>query len=402
MPSAHKPPEAERPIVRTEAELAAERQRRIDAGEIVPAGSPAIATPAGESKSRTAPRAPIKPTPGAIEADILIVNTTALTVSEVLYPIRDEISEARREQTPAGFSDRVRRLVREEAQRQVGAILICAEASALLSEQQKKIVEDAVKRVVDERVARDFGGSAARFSAHLSEFGLTLDQYKAQVERDLVARQYMREKLMPQLSFRRDELLSEYRQNIEKYSTPETRELFLIEVAFAKCLPDGQTWERAEAAARAQARLKAVRRIREAHGALATRPFEEVAREYSTGAQASAGGAWGKVGKPLQPPLDQVSKPVFTFREGQYSEPIETATGWYVSRCGRIEPATTRSFVQVQEEIRKRLMDQRFTRLSIEYYLKLAERATFTSFDAFVQAAVRRAASSEWRVASSG
>ena len=101
-----------------------------------------------------------------------------------------------------------------------------------LSDPQRQMVEDAVQNELDARIRRDFGGSSARLDAHLAGHGLTLGQYRAQLEREMVVRRYTREKLMPMINVRRDELLSHYQENLDRYCSPETRELLIIEAPF--------------------------------------------------------------------------------------------------------------------------------------------------------------------------
>jgi len=201
---------------------------------------------------------------------------------------------------------------------------------------------------------------------------------------------YTREMLMPQIHIRRDELLAYYRANEQRFGTPETREFRLIALPFAAFLPEGVSWERTGPAARAQARLRARRQAEAAYQALATRDFAEVAREYSRGVQARNGGSWGQIGQPLQPPYDELSRRVFELGEGQYSEPIETERGWYIVGCGRIVPATKRSFAEVQEELRAELENRRFAEVAGDYITKLAEKATISDLNAFISTAVAR------------
>lgn len=382
------PPSAERPVIKSEIELAAERSARISAGEVVPTSAPALETRPAEPRLPRPELLPRPSEPGAIQADILLVNNGTLSAAEVIYPLEPQLIKARQEQSASGFIDRARRLLKSESQRQVGSILVFDEAMASLSEEQRKMVTDTVTRVLNDRTAREFGGSSARLVAHLASHGLTLEQYKGMIERDLVVRQYTREKFSNQIVVRRDELLEFYRRNQEKFATPEVREFYMIVVTFDSFLPPGQTIKNVAAPVRAQAKLKATRRIREAHDALASRPFEEVAREFSTGPQAANGGAWGPIGKPLQAPYDEASKLVFTYGDGQYSEPIETALGWCIVRCGAITAAEQRTFMQAQDEIRSALMDERYMKLATDYYTKLADRATVSSLDAFVGAAL--------------
>jgi hypothetical protein len=332
-----------------------------------------------------------QPTPGAIEARILLVNDTALTVPEVLFPLRGYLEQLRHSRTQAGFLEDARRAIRRSTQEAIGTLLMYADATAKLDDEQKKQLDAAVDKEMESLTARDYGGSQSRLKAHLKDCGLTQEQWRENLKRDLVVRQYTREKLMPQVQIRRDELLGEYQRNLARYVTPATRELLLIELPFEKFLDEGRSWERATPTERAQAKLKALRRAREAEAALGQRPFEEVAREYSLGLHAEEGGSWGQIGRPLQPPYDPVSKPVFDWTEGQVGEPVETDRGWYVAKCGRIEPARQRAFVDVQEEIRADLMERRFQKLAMDEVLKLAEKATISSLDSFVTAALDEA-----------
>jgi hypothetical protein len=385
------PPDVRRPEIKSEAQLAAEREERIRSGAVVPTSSPVILSAERATAATRRAAAAMQPTPGAIEARILLINDTALTVPEVLFPLRGYLEQLRNSRTHAGFLEEARRAIRRSAQEEIGTLLMYAEATAKLDDDQKKQIDAAVDKELETLTARDYGGSQSRLKAYLKDFGLTKEQWRENLKRDLVVRQYTREKLTPQVQIRRDELLAEYQRNVTQYSTPPTRELLLIELPFEKFLEDGRSWDRATATERAQAKLKALRRVREAQAALAERPFEEVAREYSLGLHADEGGSWGQIGRPLQPPYDAVSKPVFDWTEGQVGEPVETDRGWYVAKCGRVEPARQRAFVEVQEEIRADLMERRFQKLAMDAVLKLAEKATISSLDAFVTAALDEA-----------
>ena len=385
------PPDARRPVIKSEAELAAERRARIETGAVVPTTAPTLDIERPPRPPAPPPAPPLTPGPGAIAAELLTVNDQTLTVAEILYPLETDLAEIRRTQTLVGFRERARQLIRQESTRVIGALLVYAEGLASLAEGQRQALKAAVDREVEDVRNREFGGSGARLEAHLAERGLTLEQFRTRMERELVARQYLREKLLPQVQVRRDELLTAYRERRAEFTTSETRELLMIEVPFARLLPEGGSWERASAPARAQAKAAAVRRIREAEEALATRPFEDVAREFSFGPTAAKGGSFGAIGKPLQPPYDELSRLIFDFEAGQVSAPIETPTGWYIVKCGTVQPAVSRTFAEVQDDLRRDLMERRFVRLSTDYYMKLAQNATISSLDAFLNAAVREA-----------
>ncbi|MFQ5806927.1 MAG: peptidyl-prolyl cis-trans isomerase [Phycisphaerae bacterium] len=383
------PPDARRPVLRTEAELSTGRAEGIRRGEVVLTEAPVV-----EAEQRPAPPPrpiPIRRSKDSICSDILMVNDSALTVAEVLYPLREWIEQTRATQTARGFVEQLRRRVRDHVRQEIGSLLVYEEALSDLGDPQLAALDEAVAREVDGRVSRDFGDSMARLENHLQRHGLTMEGFRELIKRRLVVSSYTREMLTPQIRIRRDELLAYYRRNLKRYCTEETRELLMIEMPFDQFLPAGVTWQTASKATRDRTKSQALRRIRAAHDALAQRDFREVAREYSHGVHAGDGGSWGQIGQPLQPPYDEPSRKIFELEEGQYSEPIETATGWYIVQCGEIDPATKTPFADVQEEIRVQLEDRRFAKLAGDYIFRLAERATISDLNAFINSAVERA-----------
>jgi hypothetical protein len=282
-------------------------------------------------------------------------------------------------------------MVRPQLQQDVGIVLLFDKAVARLSEDQKQTLDKAVEREFGDLLASEFGGSRARCEADLAARGLTTEQFKTRLKRQLVARQFAREELLPRVRIARAELREEFDRNAAAYSSPGTRELWMIEAPFAAFLDDGQSWDTARESQQAQARLRAVRHIRAAHAALGTRPFEEVAREFSRGINAASGGDWGPIGEPLQLPLEAATRLIFDYQTGQYSAPIETPTGWVIVRCGKITPAVTASFADTQERVRNELTERRFNALLLEYITDLSNRATVSSFDSFVAATVQKA-----------
>lgn len=390
------PPDARRPVLKTESELASQRQEAIQAGEIEPKDAPRLEA----EKKRFRAGRPVRERralpPGQIQTDILLVNDESLSVDEVLYPLRQEVRELHAEDNERAFVEQTANLVRRRVREEIGGLLVYKEAMSGLNEEQKKGLDSAVEQEVQRRVSNDFGGSLARFDQHLHQYGLTLDRMRELVKRSLVVQSYTRQKFTPQVFVSRSEILEHYREHGEELNTPETRELRMIEVPYQAFVPAGQDYQNMPSQARAPARLAALRQARAAHEALGARPFEEVAREYSNGAHAAEGGSWGQIGKPLQSPYDEASKQIFSFAQGQISPVIETPNGYVIVQCGKIVPATAPTLAEAQEMIRERLMDERYARLANEYVLRLATKATFSSMETFVATAVQRAAGAPW------
>jgi parvulin-like peptidyl-prolyl isomerase len=350
------------------------------------------AMPASDVHSTPAAKPATRPVArGSIRSDILVVNDGVVSASEVLYAARTDVAKARREKSGVELRDALIEILRRQTQTEVGTLLVYADAHAQLADQQKEALDTLVEREVERRIGVEFGGSKAAFVAHLQQYDLAPGAYKEQVRRRLVVQSYARERLMPQAFLRRDELLAYYRENQARFATPETRELFMMEMPFDRYLPEGQPWITASEAAKRRARLAAVRAARAAHADLASRPFEDVAREYSRGIKAAEGGAWGEIGQPLQPPYDEATQRVFTFSAGQVSEPMETPEGWCIVKCGQIKPAQQRSFAEAQDDIRRAMEDDRFNRLSTDAIIKLAENAQMSDLPTFLESVVLRA-----------
>ncbi len=364
-------------------------------GEVSPDDSPGGAASPGQAL--TWPRSSgAQPDQGAVRGDILIVDDTVLTVDELLYPLGEWIEAYHRNRSPELGPGQLAKLIRGHVQQEVGAVLLYQEAKREFAENQQDAVTAYVEAETNRRITTEFGGSVARFERHLERYGLTLEQYRGWLERGSVARHYARERFLPMVHLRRSELLAYYQKNLEQYTTPGTRELYMIEIPFASMLPKGVTWRSASPAARDLARSKAREQIAAAHNALQSRPFEDVAREFSRGPLAAHGGAWGTIGKPLKAPYDSLSARVFQFHPGQYSAPIETDTGCHIVGCGEVQPEQRTPFVDIQDEVRRQLANERINELSDRYMDRLAAKASMTSLDAFIQAAMERANDPRW------
>ncbi|MBI5865157.1 MAG: peptidyl-prolyl cis-trans isomerase [Planctomycetes bacterium] len=392
------PPDAARkPQLRSETELAAERSERIQRGEIVENESPLVAAERKRKEAAQAQRPPTMSAPAtAIQGDILLVNKSAVTVDEVLYALREKLAKARETKGRKSMLEQVERLLRTHIQQEVGSLLVYEKATGTLEEPQKQALDQAVDKEVNQRIAKEFEGSAAKFGKHLEPYHVTLAQYKERVRRQLVVRSYTREILMPRVSVRREELFDYYKNHSDEYRVPGSRELLMIEAPFDAFLPEGTSWSSAPAAEQARARLKARKHILEASAALGSKPFADVATEFSKGPHKSQAGSWGEIGSPLKPPFDKISAPVFSFSTGQHTEPIELEGGWYIAGCGKVELARDIPFAEAQPRIRDDLREERFNKLANEYVLNLAAKSTIAALDAFFNTAMQRATAQNW------
>jgi parvulin-like peptidyl-prolyl isomerase len=82
---------------------------------------------------------------------------------------------------------------------------------------------------------------------------------------------------------------------------------------------------------------------------------------------------------------------IFEYVQGQTSEPIETETGWYIVRCGKVVTGEQTPFAEVQDDIRTELEDRRFNEEATKFIRELATTAAISPMEPFVNVALERA-----------
>lgn len=364
--------------------------------ESEPAAKPQTAAESQRSAKIERPSAPAA-SGRAIQSNILMVNDTPITIDEVLYLIRRPVSLAKREGAGPELRDQVTRWVLEVTQQSMGTVLLEAEARHRLTEAHIQSIEQYSSKEVDAQVARGFGGSRTRFADYLSRFGMSLPQYEQIVLRNTIAQQYTRDRFMPMVHIRRSELLDYYDRNIDRYTEPELRELFMITVPHEAMLPSGRTWKRSTASQREMAKQKAREQIYAAQRALRSgQPFAEVAKQYGKDAVAALGGEWGPIGEPLKDPYAEPSRRLFGLPQQGVSEPIQNDLGWFIVKCGTIQGGERPRFDAVQARMRAELADERLGELTNKYMAKLAKKASLSPVEPFVRAATVRALQPSW------
>lgn len=321
-------------------------------------------------------------------ADILLINDDFVSVNEAVYGLRSDPAFS----APRSIDD-ARRRVLPRVQQAVGTLLLYQKATARLTDPAREAVRKAVDQQVQRRASLEFGDSTARFQEHLEKYGLSLKDYRRIVERQLLARDYVREIIAPQMNPSRAELLQAYQDSKRRAAEPEMREMLLIEAPFAKFLENDQLWELASPAERQAAEQAASTHIRNAHDALVRqqKPFADVVQAFDRGPQRVNGGSWGMIGRPLRAPYDEPSRRLFQFASGQVSDPIRMESGWCILKCGAVRGGPDRrSFEDMQADLREELLEKRFNEYTQKYLQKLADAASVSSIEEFIEMAARR------------
>jgi len=355
-------------------------------------GLPASQPGTGASGAVTRP-ADIDFETGPVGCPVLFVNGDTLAVQDVLEPILDDLKCKAETLSVPAYRNHLFRAVGGQIDYQTTMLVIHQEAKEAFSdERMQEAFDKEADRLVKDVINRRFGGSYARYEAHLKWLELTLAGIKARAKRQAMVMQFLRDRFHPLVGNpTRRELDKYYRTHLDEFTTPAKAELFLIEIPLAKELgkPRPEATPAQIEAARSRARARLERAQLELDSGV---EFAAVAKRYSKGIRARTGGAWGEISPAaLTGRWAGAAKVLFTLQPHQISDIIETDEALFIVKCGRQTPARRLTFEEAQEQIINRFADEDFERRRNAYVQELMTRATIRRRQAFFQAVLAAA-----------
>lgn len=211
----------------------------------------------------------------------------------------------------------------------------------LTDEQFKAVIENIKK---ENKIETD-----AEFQAALDQEGLTLAEFRRQVERQFLIQRVQQSEVAPKLSVSEEEAQRYYHAHPEEFTVPPSVTLREIFIAVASPKPDAVNVaadeEALEKAKRARARV------------LAGEDFAHVAAEMSDAPSKANGGLIGPIErKDLSPAL---LKMLEAMKPGDVTEPLRTARGYQVLKLEAMTEAVLQPFEQVREQVADRVYQQK-------------------------------------------
>lgn len=350
---------------------------------------------AAEAPSRpAAARRPAAP-PGSLRATVLTFNDETVTTEDVLEPIRARLEDAAERLSDDEYNALLWRLIRNQLLSEVMERLIWREATRELGDAANESIDKAIDRAELDRINSEFAGRESRYEQYLAELGKTRQIVRDRLRRRIIVEQYLRNRLMPLVSVQKRDIVKYYDNHRAEFSRTKRVEMFLIDVPFTAFLESLRPPTEGE---KAEARRKARERIEQCRARLrAGESFEEVARTGGAGLHREDGGAWGFISAPLRGRYQAPSEAVLAMSEGQISDIIETPSGYFIVRAGRVEAAETQPLESVQGEIVERLRLEQFNELRARFVQRELSRSAVGDVEPFVQAIVARAPESKRR-----
>ncbi len=282
--------------------------------------------------------------------------TNLVTDQEVVEAVRQRLNEFR--DLPG--SDRTakeRELYAAELRRIIERELILDDMYAKLKKQGRLSLADEIKDFAEKAADQTLRGirkgygltSDEEFLSMLRAQGLTLPVIRRQIERQIMADEYVRSAIKEK---GRQPLFADirayYEQHPDEFKSADRVKWLDIFISFNKH-PTPQ-------AALAHAEQVRAQAVPSKSGPAVE--FVELVKQYDNGLAAGAGGVGvGSKRGEIQPP--DVEPVVWSLRPGEVGGPIATPTGYHVVKVVEREYAGVRTFdVKVQNQVREKLLKQ--------------------------------------------
>lgn len=196
--------------------------------------------------------------------------------------------------------------------------------------------------------------SDAQFQEQLAREGMTLDDLKRNIERSIVRRQILSRDVEGKIAVTESEARAEYEKRLEDYTRPATVSLLEILVKDE----DGGGRARAE---------EILARAR------AGEDFSSLARIYSSSPTRASGGELGRLAHDdLNPELAKVA---FALPVGAISDLIPSGEAYRILKVAEKTERSVVPFEQARDEIKQRLLQERWTREYEAYLQDLRKKA---------------------------
>lgn len=239
-----------------------------------------------------------------------VVESKVITVDDIrreLAPILNDIRRSSRNQQE--FSQKIEKVQDEIINNLIDRALIVRE---FRKDEKRQIPQSYIDNAIQEQLTTQFQGDRARFLAYLKSRGLTLRDYRKEVEEDIIYG-YMRGQQRKSVNIVSPAKVEAYYEaNKDKFFEEEQIKLRIIQLSRGEQTDEQLVARAAEIAAKFKAGAK----------------FEDLAKEYTEDARKARGGDWGwqKRGDLKT----EFSNPLFALQPGEISAPIVQREGVYL------------------------------------------------------------------------
>ncbi|HRE81902.1 MAG TPA: peptidylprolyl isomerase [Opitutaceae bacterium] len=282
-----------------------------------------------------------------VEGKVITVDDIRRDIAPMVASIRNE---SRNEQE---FNQKLEAAQDEIIQQIIDRELIVKE---FRKDEKKRIPGSYVDNEVAEMQITQFDGDRSKFLAHLRSRGMTLREYRREIEENIIYGYMRQQQRKSQSTVSPVKIETFYTENKERFFQEDEAQMRLIQFTRQA----GQT--DADLKAKADAVLERLR---------SGEKFEDVARDVSQDSRRAKGGDWG-----WQKRSDlkaEFSEPLFVLKKGEYTDAIIMPEGAFILYAEDRKFAGIQPIDEVRDQIENILLQQS-ARQSQERWLERLRR----------------------------
>ena len=314
----------------------------------------------------------------------LVVGEQTVTEDDVIGPVFEQLSQVAQK----GDLERFRQVAEPVIEQQLVARITDALLYSRARKDAGEKIDDELDRVVTSEVRRfvmDFGGDYAKAEQALKQMGMDWKKFEQYQRRRVLSQSYIAQMLPDRdQPIAYSEMTAVYNDTKGKlYTTPATLQFRLIDIEPAKLQNVNPEQFRLEQARNLAGQL--IKRISEGES------FEQLAKEYSQGSWASAGGLWRKVDpESLAAPYDVLAKQAESMKPGEVAGPIEAEGHIFIMQLVEYQPKSVEPFEKVQNQVKASIASDRLRQAIDKLDEQLLQQASAADRVRFVDFCVRK------------
>lgn len=298
------------------------------------------------------------------------VNGTPILAGQILEPYSQKLAEVSKQVSGSEVRKIQETIIKRDLPPQIEQTLMASQVKAKLKKEQLDAINDQLDTFFDAEVEKMKEkaqvGTTAELEAVLQKQGMSLVTFREVFGDRQLAGEFIRGKVGEEAPISRAELLTEYNDRKEEFAKPEQIKWQQLQVSFAK---HGSRDRAGRVFNNAVADIK--------QGV----DFTEVVKKYSDGPLKDAGGHWDWT-QPESIASPEIRQALQELPVGSMSSSMETSSAFLVVKLTGRREASYTPFDEVQEQIRKEIIEKRHDEKVQSILAELKENAVIeTMFD---------------------
>jgi peptidyl-prolyl cis-trans isomerase SurA len=287
-----------------------------------------------------------------------IAEQKVITVDDIRREIAPLIPQIQRDaRNEREFNEKLESLQDQVIQDLIDKVLIVKEFRKAKDEKEvRRIPESYIDNRIADILTEQFDNDRSKFLAYLRGKGVTLREYRAEIEEDIIYHYMQQQQRKSQSVVSPVRIETFYRENKDRFFQEDSVHLRLIQLS------------RVDDATDASLRAKADELIAKFR---AGTKFEELAREYSQDSRRSKGGDWGW--QKRSDLKEEFAKPLFDLKAGEITAPVILPEGCFILFAEERKFAGNQAIDEVRDQIERLLVSQ-MARTSQERWLERLRR----------------------------